>query len=114
MGIPKWLSEKDSTRKRSGSQENSLAKRFSGKKTPNSGAVFSENDLRTRTLDIEAKTTGKKSFAITEKLLDSIAVKSVGDRIPTLVIRFEQSGKEYAVIDLNYIEQIIQFYNENK
>ena len=61
---PTWLGKVAPTRKNSQKQENRLAKEFGGRTTANSGATFSENDVKTPDFDIEAKTTKSSQFIL--------------------------------------------------
>lgn len=98
---PKWMQREPTKRGRSVKKEKALAKKVKGGKTTvNSGATFRENDIRSEDMDIEHKFTDKGSYTITLATLEKLRKQTKGDRVPVLVIEFEQTGKAYAVVEL--------------
>lgn len=86
------------TRKRSDKHEKSVVKRFGGRQTPNSGAVFGENDVRTDMFEIEAKTTKNDGYRITAAELKQIRNKCRQGRIPAQIIEFSEHHVEYIIL----------------
>ena len=101
MSKPKWLNKEDSTRKRSDKQETRLAKSFGGRKTCNSGAKFSENDVKTPKFSIEAKTTKKKQFTLKLEELKKMERKAPFKKTPLFVLNFEETGDEYILLPIS-------------
>lgn len=99
MARPKWLDEKETTRSRSNKQEKNIAKDLGGRITVNSGATFSENDIVTPTLDIEAKTTLNKSFIVKEDDIDKMKLKSDNKKTAVMIVEFEKSGKKLVILE---------------
>lgn len=98
---PKWLNKEVSTRQRSDKQEKRLAKQFGGRTTSNSGATFSENDVKTPEFDIEAKTTKSKQFIVKLEDLKKMQRKTRVDKKPLFAINFEETGDEFILISLS-------------
>jgi hypothetical protein len=98
------------SRKRSRRQEKFLAKRFSGRVQPASGALsHAKGDVKTDDQLFEAKTTGLKSYSIKVETMDKIAMEAVGTgRRPALHIRFERERKDYVVLTLDDYEALLQ------
>ena len=112
---PKWLTklgEPISTRSRSGKQETKIAKALQGKKTINSGATFSENDVLTDYAEIEAKTTGKDSFSLRIEDIDKLQKKCTATKIPVVVVQFEKHNRQLAVISFEDLKFLIDKANE--
>ncbi len=115
MSIPKHLQDrvnlKDNTlagskRKRATKRENWLAQELSGRKTVNSGAAFHENDVTTDAVEIEDKTTSRKSFSLQADYLKEVEKKCKAGKIPVLTVNFETTEQTYAVIrweDFKYL-----------
>jgi hypothetical protein len=97
--LPKWMQNEETTRKRSGKQEKRLSKEFGGRTTCNSGAKFGENDVVTPDFEIEAKTTKNKQYPLKLAELEDTERKAGVRRTGMMVIQFEQSGREFVVID---------------
>ena len=103
------------TRGRSDKQEKKLAKDFKARLTINSGATFSENDLRAELVEIEAKTTLKSTYSLRLDDWLGVAAKVRGQRIPTMVIRFEDdNSKQLAVIDYKDLKRLIKLAGAKK
>ena len=114
MKIPKRLKGKHTaSHARSPQQEAELAKRTGGKVTRGSGCGNEKGDVRIKGVArIEAKTTMRKSFSVTQEMLDKIeeAALTTGE-LPALVIEFiDKKGKklrEVAVVPFYAIELLI-------
>lgn len=106
MAEPNWLHKKEPTRKKSGKQEKFLAKMFDGKLTCNSGAKYSENDVRTKEYEIEAKTTEGKGYRLTVEELLSIRKKTRLGKVPLQIIEFSTYGESFVVLSLNDFEEL--------
>lgn len=82
---------------RSKAQEKDLARRGSCNLVPRSGAGVEKGDIKgyNGVWRIEAKTTTKKSFSITQKMLDQIEEAALAHgELPAIVIEFvDEHGK---------------------
>lgn len=86
---------------RAPAQEESLAKRLKGMRTPASGAGDVKGDVRVRrVLRVEAKTTQHKSFSITLDMVRKIeAAAASGAELPAIVVEFNDgNGKPIAEV----------------
>jgi len=98
---------------RSPKQEKNLAKRLSGFRTPGSGSKHKKGDVYvSRIVRIEAKTTQRKSFAVTREMLSKISHAGLAaDELPVIVIEFlDPNGKpegEIAVCPMLSLEGLI-------
>ncbi len=90
---------------------------FNGRRVPGSGNKWNKpGDVKTSLFLIEDKTTEKKSFAVTQKLWDSIRRKALLSphktaRIPLLSIELLQTGTELIVLDKNDFLQLTSLEN---
>ena len=84
--------------KKSQSHEKRLASKFSGQRSASSGAFWSrKGDVRTDTLLIEHKYTGKKSFTVKSEDLEKIVREATLDsRIPVFAVHL--NGKNYVLL----------------
>ena len=106
---PKFFSSDTSTtRHRSTKQEKYLAKKLKMKTTVNSGATFNENDLKGVHWEIEAKTTKSKQYILKISDWEKMNRKLKGERDGCMVISFEGSDIELAVVSLQTLEHIIK------
>lgn len=96
-----------STRARSSKQEKRLSEEFDARTTPNSGATFGENDLRSDRFDIEAKTTGKGSYSVKVSELKKAKQNARAGLTPLFVIEFSEHGEEVVVIGKDDFLEII-------
>lgn len=115
FGYMESLFKSKTTRERSGKQESRLAKQLNGHTTINSGATLGQNDVVTDFCEVEAKTTGKESFAL--KLSDwrLLRKKCAHNKIPIFVVDFEQSKDTLAVLPYEDLQFLInQANSENK
>ena len=109
MHKPRYLqrmAEEKTTRERSSRQESRIARQLKGKTTINSGATFGENDIVNDFMEVEAKTTRHESFSLNLADFRKLIKKAKVDKIPAMVIDFEQSKDSLAVIkydDLLYL-----------
>ena len=97
---------KESTRSRSKKQESRIAKELRGMVTINSGATFGQNDVITDFCEVEAKTTKNKSYSLSTADWRKLKKKCAADKIPVMVIDFEEYGNSLAVLpyaDLKYL-----------
>lgn len=108
---PKWLDEKSSTRKRSKKQESRIAKELSGKTTINSGATLGQNDVVTDWGEVEAKTTSHNSYSLKTKDWEKLQEKSPVNKIPVMVIDFEQADISLAVISMDDLKWLVKAAN---
>lgn len=96
---PKWLDGKDKpTRVASQKQENRLAKEFKGRVTSNSGATFSENDVKTPKFDIEAKTTQSGQYILKLTDIEKMERKADKNKVPLFIVEFAIAGREFVII----------------
>ena len=84
--------------KRSQQHEKRLAAKFGGRVTPASGAFWSQKgDVKTPTMLIEHKFTGKKSFTLTAAVLEKIFTEAVlTNRMPVLGVSL--NDRNYVVL----------------
>lgn len=89
-------------RQRSKISEDELAAEFNGRRQPASGALpvaHLKGDVVTEHFLFDDKTTGAKSFSVTERVLEKLAVDARrAGKNPVVRVRFEGSGKSYFVI----------------
>lgn len=99
--MPKWLDNlgNEPTRKKSDKQETRLAKEFGGRKTSNSGAKFTENDVTSKSFDIEAKTTKSSQYIMKMSEIEQMERRADKDKIPIFVVEFNQHGREFVIMD---------------
>ena len=99
---------------RSPIQEQEIAKRLGGKVTPGSGAGMEKGDVRVKgKLRVECKTTTKKSFSVTVKMLEKIELEAVScGEDPALVVEFlDEGGKvlqQVAIVPMRVLEELSQ------
>jgi hypothetical protein len=89
---------KSEGQKQSQKHEKRLAKAIGGSRTAASGAFWSrKGDVRSNTLLIEHKWTGKKSKTITSQELTKITNEAIMDgRLPVFGIHLD--GKDYVIL----------------
>lgn len=98
--------------KRAVKQEQSLAKRLKGLRTPASGSGDVKGDVRLRrVLRIEAKTTKNRSFSVTLEMVRKIEeAAAAGAELPAIVVEFNDgNGKpiaEVAVVPTYVLDEI--------
>ena len=63
----------------------------SGKRPPDRGATFGQNDVITDFCEVEAKTTNKESFALRLSDWRKLRKKCASNKLPIMVIDFESS-----------------------
>jgi len=83
---------------RSKVQESEIAKRINAKTTKASGSKDEKGDVRLRkVLRLEAKTTTKKSFSITQDMLDKIEDAALGSgELPVIEVEFlNEKGRPF-------------------
>ena len=100
--MPKWLDnlgDKEPTRKKSDKQENRLAKEFGGRKTSNSGAKFTENDVKSPSFDIEAKTTTSSQYIMKMSEIEQMERRADKNKIPIFVVEFNKHDREFVIMD---------------
>lgn len=104
----------ETTRARSGKQESRLAKMLNGHTSINSGATLGQNDVITDYCEVEAKTTRHESFSL--KLADwrLLRKKCAGNKMPILVIDFEQSKDSLAVVTYEDLQFLIEQANREE
>jgi hypothetical protein len=106
--IPFWLKGDYPVRKRSEKQEKKLAKRYGGRKTANSGAVFKQNDVETDDISIEAKFTDNKGYRITVEEIKRIEQRAGNRKIPVELIEFSKHGTSIVIIPEFYFNRMVQ------
>lgn len=114
MKNPKWLNKEVPTRVGSKKQEDKLADKFGGRATLGSGSCFGENDVITPDLEIEAKYTDGKGYRITVKEFKDIKAKCRIGKIPIQVLEFREDKLELAVIELDYIVDLLDTIKQLK
>lgn len=93
--------------------EESVAKRVNGRKTIGSGSKKKKGDIYIDNVArIECKTTGRKSFSITQEMLDKIQNACIGcGEVPAIVVEFiNGQGRrkdEVAVLPMWALEQLL-------
>lgn len=92
------LFDTKTTRERSRKQESRIAKQLNGHTTINSGATFGQNDVVSDFCEIEAKTTEKESFSLKLSTWRLLKKKCASNKIPIIVVDFEQSKDSLAVL----------------
>jgi Holliday junction resolvase len=92
--------------KQSKKHEDRLAKVIGGSRVAASGAFWNrKGDVRSSTLLIEHKWTGKKQVTVKSDVLEKITKEAILDgRMP--VLGFHLNGKDYVMLDENdFLEQ---------
>jgi len=92
--------------KQSKKHEDRLAKAVGGSRVAASGAFWNrKGDVRSSTLLIEHKWTGKKQVTVKSDVLEKITKEAILDgRMP--VLGFHLNGKDYVMLDENdFLEQ---------
>jgi hypothetical protein len=103
---------------RSRQQEKSIAIRLGGKTTKASGSKSEKGDVRLRKiLRLEAKTTTKKSFSITQEMLDKIEDTAISSgEMPVIEIEFiDDTGKPLRSVCVvpTYVLDMIKYAGES-
>lgn len=94
-------------------QERKTAQRLGGYRTLASGSGFVKGDVRVPGVArIECKATQKKSFSITQDMLDKIEYAAMAcDEVPAIIVEFmgdaETAGREVAVISVKWLEHLL-------
>lgn len=101
----------ESTRKRSFRQESRLAKLLNGHTTINSGATFGQNDVITDFCEVEAKTTKHESYKLNLSDWIILRKKCASNKIPILVIDFENTRDSLAVLPYDDLAMLIELSN---
>lgn len=97
--------------KRSKAQEKQMALRIGGHVTPGSGNQAIKGDVRKpKVVRIECKTTQKKSFSVTQKMIDKIEEAALPHgETPALVIEFIDADgnplREVAILPTYALEE---------
>ena len=104
--------------RRSVKQEESLAKKLGGRRTPASGARDIKGDVRIKGISrIEAKTTKNASFSVTREMVDKIemAAASAGE-VPAMVVEFHdgfgKNLKSVAILPMWALETLLDGQKE--
>lgn len=102
------MAKRGSKKYRSVEQENHVAKKIGGVRSPSSGAADKENgDVKNNTYIVECKTTGEfdkpaKSISLKLSDLEKIADEAcIEDRIPVMALRIYNPGSPLADADGN-------------
>lgn len=109
------------TREVSDEHENHLAKmleKFAGRRSPSSGAVFSDpNDVTSDIYVVECKATEKKSISVKLSDWEGIRKKAFGGRKPMLAFRFRdpywKKHTDLVMIELRDFQDLIECYYEH-
>ena len=107
------------TRKYSNMQEKHVAKVLGGKKNANSGATaFIKGDVQLDNFLIECKTVTQKksSISIKQEWLNKLKKEAFSMNKPysMLAFNFEPNGKNFYILDENFIYYIIQLLNKEE
>ena len=108
MGRPKWLDKGRNTMTNSKKQEQRLAKSVGGRTTAGSGNVFQENDVKSATLDIEAKTTSSSQYILKLKEFSKMKARTPFGKIPVFAVNFEKTKEEYAIIPMDDLLELLE------
>lgn len=113
MKIPPVSRSHLTKRQRSKHSENHLAKEFKGRRQPASGALpiaSFKGDVITDHFLFDDKTTGAKSFSVSQNVLQKLARDAFGvKKVPVVRVRFEGSGRSYFVIDELTFKRLVHF-----
>lgn len=86
-------------KRRSQKQEKSVAKKFGGKVTAASGALWGmKGDVRSEKFLIECKTTEKKYYTLTAKVWEKIALEALKDHMRTPLMLIDLEDMERYVV----------------
>jgi hypothetical protein len=98
--------------KQSKKHEARLAKKFDGKRTAASGAFWNrKGDVRTASLLIEHKWTGKASVSVKAAVLEKIVKEAILDsRMP--VLGFHLNGEDYVMLTEDDFLELHQSFQE--
>lgn len=107
------------TRKYSNIQETQVAKALGGRKNANSGATaFIKGDVQLNNFLIECKTVTQKksSISIKQEWLDKLRKEAFAMNKPysMLAFNFEPGGKNFYVLDENFIKYVIELLNREE
>lgn len=93
-------------------QEQRVAKELNGKVTPGSGNMFhAKSDVVTNILQIECKTTSKKSIRITEEWLFKIENEALWQsKLP--ILAFNLCNKDYCIVRLGDFSALLEELQE--
>lgn len=114
FGYMDAMFNKRTTRERSSKQESRIARQLNGHTTINSGATFGQNDVITDFCEVEAKTTEKESFSLKLSTWRLLRKKCAGNKIPILIVDFEQSKDTLAVLPYEDLQFLINQVNGKK
>lgn len=106
-------------KRRSPVQEKTAARRLKGKLNPGSGAFTHKADVRKcgGILRVEAKTTERKSFSVTQDMLDKLDDAALpNNEIPVVLIEFVDGAgrplREVAVVPTWVLDDLIDHQRE--
>lgn len=86
-------------RRRSQKQEKSVAKKFGGRVTAASGALWGmKGDVRTNKFLIECKTTEKSYYTLTAKVWEKIALEALKDHMRTPLMSIDLEDTERYIV----------------
>ena len=110
--------QKDPTRAYSKKQENYVAKKFGGDRVKNSGAtMFAPGDVLTDRFLLECKTkmSDSESITIHKSWLEKIQKEALfaGKPYQALLFNFGPNQRNYAIIDENLFQELLEFLNKN-
>lgn len=93
-----WLEQEPEPEHRK--QEKRIAKKMGGRKQPRSGGITGHRgDVKSKQFLVETKTTSKKSYSLTTKVLTKISEEAFGqNRDPLVVVQFEK-GHESGMVE---------------
>ena len=110
--------EQKPTRYYSKRQEDQIAKRLNGARVKNSGATFGNpGDVLTDKFLLECKTkmSDAESITIQKQWLEKIKKEAlfIGKPYTALLFNFGPGQNNYAIIDENLFQDLLNFLNEN-
>jgi hypothetical protein len=103
-------SKRRTTRGRSDRQEKRTAKKYSGQRTLNSGAMDDKGDVKVAgKYRFEDKTTRGRSYVLKLDDLRKLARQARGDEMPVLKVCFEDNlDQQYCVIPQDWFDQLLR------
>ena len=98
------------TRGRSDRQEKHTARRYSGQRTANSGALDDKGDVVVRgRLRIEDKTTKSESYTLRERDLQRLAGQAQGDEMPVFKVAFRDNlAAQYVILPQAWFDELLE------
>lgn len=112
MATPKWFSKTESETAKSRKQEKRIAKDVGGNATIGSGSVFSENDIKNKFLDIEAKRTESKQFILKKETWDKAKRRTRGDKMTVMVIDIEPPTEAPLRLAVIEYDELLRLFNK--